>query len=171
MFLGRLVELPDGLSEYSECPELDHWFRHTPQIARLIFNARASYPAFTPRPANLYIMVRAPTDRDSLSQVFDAISHRYRRRLLVALLEHDPQVKDNPRRSSVKLSGDTIVWIDDELVQPEMYHNHLPKLEGLGYIAWDRDDGKIARGPNWEEVEPLVRLLHEHQDDLPGSWI
>ena len=52
-----------------------------------------------------------------------------------------------------------------------MFHSHLPRLENHGFITWDRDAGTLERGPNWAEIAPLVRLLNDHQDELPEGWL
>lgn len=86
-------------------------------------------------------------------------------------MEHNPQDETDPQESQVELSEASVSEIDEKLAQMEMFHNHLPKLEELGYITWDRESGTISKGGNWDEVEPLLRLLQEHQDELPDDWI
>ena len=108
---------------------------------------------------------------ERFDRVLDALNHPYRRRLLVSLLEHNPQDDDDPQESSVDLGDASVIGIDKELVQMEMFHNHLPKLEELGYIRWDREAGTISKGPNWDEVEPLLQLLHKHREELPAEWL
>lgn len=96
--------------------------------------------------------------------MLDALGHVQRRKLLVALLEHNPQ-DDSP-----------VVVVDSEeesravkrLV--EMEHMHLPKLEGYGFIEWDRESHEVGKGENFEEIRPLLELLDEHQDELPADW-
>jgi hypothetical protein len=107
----------------------------------------------------------------AFERVLEALHHPYRRRLLVALLEHNPQDEDDPQGSRVELREGTVVGIDAEIVRTAMFHDHLPKLEELGYIARDREAGTISKGPNWAEVEPLLRLLDEHREELPADWL
>ena len=59
---------------------------------------------------------------------------------------------------------------DLDLFTSELYHVHLPKLEERGYITWDRDADEISHGPNYEEIEPLVTLMGDHEDELPADW-
>jgi len=42
----------------------------------------------------------------------------------------------------------------------ELRETHLPALEAAGYIEWDRENGTIEPGPNFEEAA-------EHVADLP----
>lgn len=51
-----------------------------------------------------------------------------------------------------------------------LYHQHLPHLDTLGYIDWDRETETIAKGWNFEEVLPLIEVLEDKQGTLPGSW-
>ncbi|WP_431357866.1 hypothetical protein [Halobaculum rarum] len=48
-----------------------------------------------------------------------------------------------------------------------LYHTHLPKLEKFGYIKWNEAEKTIQRGPQWEEIEPLLELIHSHLCELP----
>jgi hypothetical protein len=100
-----------------------------------------------------------------LSEKFDILSHPLRRRLLVALIDHNPQDDDDFATDSMSDDGENL-----ELFEQEMYHNHLPKLEEAGFIDWDRDSGTITRGPRFEEIEPLIKLMNDHQDELPDDW-
>jgi hypothetical protein len=67
---------------------------------------------------------------DSIS---DALGHRERRRLLVELYDNDTL----DYRESVGDMGEGRT--DAEL---QLVHMHLPKLDDMGYIAWDRDSGE-----------------------------
>jgi hypothetical protein len=56
-------------------------------------------------------------------------------------------------------------------LQLELLHNHLPKLEELEYIHWNQDNREISKGPKWDEIAPLVELIHNHRDELPDGWL
>ncbi len=96
--------------------------------------------------------------------VFEALSDPYRRQLLVALLKNNPQDDDN--RDPLNATSDEN---EPEVLQTELLHNHLPKLEEMGYISWDRGTNKIIKGPDWDGIEPLLTLIHTHQDELPAG--
>jgi hypothetical protein len=102
----------------------------------------------------------------SLSHLFEVLSHEYRRRILVALAQHSPQ--DDITSASV--AGEHLTEDALEHLTLQLYHTHLPKLADAEFIDWDRDSETITRGPRFEEIEPLLRLMHDHQDELPDDW-
>jgi hypothetical protein len=97
--------------------------------------------------------------------MLDALSNFQRRKLLVALLEHNPQ-DDTP-----------IVVSDDESEREslkmvvEMEHMHLPKLAEYDFIEWDRENGEVKKGAKFDEIRPLLELLSRHEDELPEGWL
>lgn len=102
-----------------------------------------------------------PTGEIEFDDLLDALAHIQRRKLLVALLGHDPQDDE-----SVVIDTDEEL---DRLIQ--MTHVHLPKLEAYGFIDWNRETNEVSRGPQFEEIRPLLELLQSHEDDLPAEWL
>lgn len=100
-------------------------------------------------------------------RVFRALSDRYRRQLLVAMLEHNPQSDDNidPLETLDPAERDTV------RLQTELLHNHLPRLEAMEYVEWDRESGEISKGPEWDELAPLLHLIEDHREELPDGWL
>lgn len=107
----------------------------------------------------------------SLDRQLDALGHKYRRRLLLALTEHNPQDDDDAQESAIALDAIVDGQTDAEIVEIELHHTHLPKLDEYGYIFWDEETGEIATGPQWDEIAPLLELLQTHADELPADWI
>lgn len=106
-------------------------------------------------------------DVDSISDdLFVALANSYRRQLLVALLEHNPQ--DDHDRDPLNIVSDDV---EPEVLELTLHHSHLPKLEQMGFIIWDQETNEISKGPDWNEIEPLLTLIHEHQDELPEGWL
>lgn len=101
----------------------------------------------------------------ALDRMFDALRHPYRRRILLLVTEHNPRDEDEFQVEDLATEDD-----DLELLTSELYHAHLPKLADSGYIEWEADTHTIRRGPNFDEIEPLLRLMHDHQDELPDGW-
>lgn len=102
---------------------------------------------------------------NSLSRMFDALKHPYRRRVLLLVSE------DNPRGEDEFAVADLATEDDDlELLTTELYHAHLPKLAESGYIEWEGDTQTIRQGPNFDEIAPLLRLMSDHRDELPAGW-
>jgi hypothetical protein len=94
------------------------------------------------------------------------LSSRERRRLLVDLME------ENPQEDRVSLPEDEVLRENErEALQSQFVHVHLPKLEAAGYIRWDRESHEIVKGPKFDEIRPLLELIHEHRDELPDGWI
>ena len=98
-------------------------------------------------------------------RLLEAISNSYRRQLLIALFDHNPQ--DAHDRDQLNIISDDV---EPEVLELELVHNHLPKLEDMGFISWDRTTNQISKGPDWEEIAPLLTLIHDHQDELPEDW-
>ncbi|WP_177209108.1 hypothetical protein [Natronobacterium haloterrestre] len=46
----------------------------------------------------------------------------------------------------------------------EKRHVHLPKLVDYGYIEWDREAAVITKGPEFDEIRPLLEFLNERDD-------
>lgn len=97
----------------------------------------------------------------------EILANKYRRRLLVALLEHNPQEDHDPQLP------DDVDFADEDLEQLmiEMTHTHLPNLVDAGFIDWDRDTNTISTGPDFNDIRPLLELIQDHGDELPEDWI
>lgn len=106
---------------------------------------------------------------DSLNESLEMLSHGVRRRLLMAVAAKNPWDDEDITSESI---ADEHEDDDDtlELLTQQLYHIHLPKLDDAGFIDWDRDNGRITRGPRFGEIKPLLRLMHDHQDELPDDW-
>lgn len=99
----------------------------------------------------------------SLDDAFDALSHVERRKLLGALLETN------------LWDDSTAVFVDasehgtfEPVVQMERVH--LPRLVEYGFIEWNHETDEIVKGPNFHDIRPLLELLVDHEDRLPGDW-
>jgi len=104
-------------------------------------------------------------DDERIDQALDALAHAQRRRLLISLLDHNPQ-NDSPELSYVPGErSDTV----ERLI--EMEHAHLPKLVEYEFIEWDREKNEVAKGPKFDEIRPLLELLTDHEDELPDEWL
>lgn len=108
----------------------------------------------------------SPKRERAIDTALDALTDPYRRQLLVALITHNPQ-DDDDRDPLDILTGEE----EPDVLQTELVHRHLPHLADKGYITWNRDTNEISKGPNWDEVAPLLELIHDHRDDLPDGWL
>jgi len=100
--------------------------------------------------------------------IYEALVHPYRRRLLVAMLVADRQDADypNPLEFAPVVGGDP-----GDRRRIEMVHNHLPKLDGMDIVRWDREPEDLSKGPKWDDIEPLLRWMAENRDELPEGWL
>ena len=97
-------------------------------------------------------------------EVLDALADPYRRQLLLALIEHNPQDDDDSNPLNIHTEG------EDTLSKLNIFMGHLPKLDEMGIIEWKEENNEIVKGPDWAEFEPLLRLIAENKDELPEEW-
>lgn len=101
----------------------------------------------------------------SLDDALDALNHIQRRKLLIALLDHNPQ--DDPPAVLADSEHDADAL--EHLVA--MTHVHLPKLAEYGFITWNQDTHEVTQGPNFDGIHPLLKLVADHEDELPDGWL
>ena len=94
----------------------------------------------------------------SFDTIADALEDRRRRRILFELLDHT-SVEQSAVRSET----------GHEDIAVQLTHNHLPKLDDMEYIAWERNGGTIERGSKFDEIQPTLRLLQQHRDQVPAD--
>lgn len=98
-----------------------------------------------------------------IDTMFDALADPRRRRLLVDLLEHNPQQVEKPPGSPRERDAAEREWI-------ETHHVHLPKLADYGFVEWDREEDTVTKGPKFDEIRPALELLDDNRDVLPAEW-
>lgn len=110
--------------------------------------------------------------------VFDALADLQRRQLLIHLLHNDSQTV--PQLSSVSrkvleahetflqeyLSGSRDIPKADKATI-RTHHVHLPKLSEYCYIEWHRDTQLVTKGPEFDDVRPLLEVIDDHRDGHP----
>ncbi|MHB9287708.1 hypothetical protein ACKVMT_11810 [Halobacteriales archaeon Cl-PHB] len=106
---------------------------------------------------------------EEFDSVATALSKRPRRHILVELLDRNPV--DVTDISATTARDGAVRVAESERSTIALSHVHLPKLESMGYIDWNRDRRTIARGANWEEVETPVSVLNDHRDDMAVTWL
>lgn len=97
-------------------------------------------------------------DKEVRNRLFRALQSPVRRRILFNLLEHNPQ-------QGLLVPEDVHVGkkpIDQ--LNLELTHNHLPLMEQAGFIRWDRAVNQIHKGPEFDEISGLLRLIDEHEE-------
>jgi predicted transcriptional regulator len=101
----------------------------------------------------------------SFDDMVDALADVQRRKLLVALLEHNPQDDTPVVIADSESDADAV----ERLVT--MQHVHLPKLADYGFIEWNEETHEVTKGPKFDEIRPLLELLDDHEDELPADWL
>lgn len=91
-----------------------------------------------------------------------AILSKRQRRLILLRLQHNEEKQES---AMLFRGGD-----ETEETETQLVHNHLPRLKQAGYIEWDQDTGRISKGPNYDEIKPLLDLIENHADELPPDW-
>jgi hypothetical protein len=117
----------------------------------------------------------------STAEALELLASETRYRLLRAFCESDlgsdarialPELLETISETSTE-GGDGSGSESDrerERLAVELRHNHLPRLDGRDVIDWDTEADTVARGPTFDELRPLVELIDEHGDELPGRW-
>lgn len=91
----------------------------------------------------------------SVDRIMEALQNGHRRRVLTAIQEDAPlSVADATR--SVAADSDCGEGRTAS-VRVMLHHAHLPKLEAMDFICWNREDGTISEGPAWDEIVPFVQ--------------
>ncbi|MEF8822259.1 MAG: transcriptional regulator [Halovenus sp.] len=101
----------------------------------------------------------------SFDDMVDALGDVQRRKLLVALLDHNPQDDTPVSIADSEGDGDAV----ERLLT--MQHVHLPKLVDYGFIEWNEETHEVAKGPKFDEIRPLLEVLINHADELPDDWL
>lgn len=97
-------------------------------------------------------------------EIFEALANRYRRRLLVELIDQNPMTASTRAERNRERSPAA-----DEPIQKQ--HVHLPKLAEYGFIDWNREQDTVVKGPRFDEIEPVLELLVENRDVLAEDCI
>lgn len=117
------------------------------------------------KPQGITNLMGNPQATQSLDRAFDVLSHTYRRQILLLVSERTRRDEDEFSVADLETADD-----EEERTRLELYHAHLPKLAEAGYIEWEADTHTIQRGPNFDETAPLLRVLADHEDQLPEGW-
>lgn len=118
------------------------------------------------------------SDRIEYDDVFDALADPQRRRLLIDLLDSDPQYVGDLCDASRELidareafldqflSGQfEISGVDRALIQ--QHHVHLPKLAEYEFIEWHPEEYRVTKGPRFDELTPFLELVKTQQTARP----
>lgn len=102
-------------------------------------------------------------EEQPLNRVFDILSHPHRRQILVTL------AGSSPRQEAVVTFDELCDESRNSATQ--LYHVHLPRLEEAGFVTWEPEKRLVRRGPGFRSIQPLLELLNNNPEKLPGDWI
>ncbi|WP_231182975.1 ArsR family transcriptional regulator [Haladaptatus sp. DYF46] len=90
-------------------------------------------------------------------EIFDVLSHRQRRHVLSTLLDSDDEitVSELAEMTSSKSDGDA------SRIEVGLHHSHLPRLEGMGIVEYDRDAETVEPTAAVADLEPFFELAGE----------
>ncbi|WP_458210842.1 DUF7344 domain-containing protein [Haladaptatus sp. NG-SE-30] len=112
--------------------------------------------------------MRQQATSTSLDASLDMLGHSHRRRILLAVLNDNS--RDEDELADKTIAPDAADADQLEVIRTQPHHVHLPKLADKGYIEWNPHTETIRRGANFDEIEPLLTLMNNHADELPGGW-
>jgi len=102
--------------------------------------------------------------RLSFDSQLTAIQHVERRRVLLMLLR-------STANDAAFDDGRAPTETDVRKLKLQMYHVHLPKLERMGLIESTGGWYDIRRGPRFDDIAPLLRVIDDHRDELPTDLL
>lgn len=100
-----------------------------------------------------------------LDVMLNALSHVSRRRILDSLRTHNPRATGEFEERSFWPEG-----TDEDEISIALHHTHLPCLEEAEVIDWNSETGTVFKGPKFDEIRPLLRLMQDHESKLPDDW-
>ena len=95
------------------------------------------------------------------------LANVHRRRILMALMEHNPQ-EDTATHVP---EGIHVGEAELDVLRVELHHTHLPKLDEVGLIRWKQAENEVVKGPRFDGIRPLLELMDNHADELPDDWV
>jgi hypothetical protein len=61
--------------------------------------------------------------------------------------------------------------LDPERLYTELVHEHLPLMAAEGFVSWDREPLRVARGPNFEEIAVVIETLQSNAEAIPPQLV
>lgn len=103
---------------------------------------------------------RHPDDHDAM---YDLLADE-RRRIVISrvLTDESVSVEDLSGTIAAHERGVTRGAIDRDDRQPitvSLVHNHLPRLDDRGIVAYDHEEKTVEPGPEIDAIEPLIERI------------
>lgn len=109
----------------------------------------------------------ADTD-SSLDDLFDALSHPFRRLTLTALAHPEslPSEGSVPTRRPMEECRDSEVdGGEPDVLERELRQRHLALLDEYGFVDWDPQTDTLTRGPRFDDARPVLEFLSEYRNE------
>lgn len=112
---------------------------------------------------------------DNWEAAFDCLQAEERRAVLLTL--HERTSRPFLLAGGTDESGDAertvdgaleLEDVDADLDPVRMHHVHIPKLAEAGYIECSEDGERVTPGDAFDQIQPLLDVLDENQEMLPG---
>jgi len=93
-----------------------------------------------------------------------ALSKALRRQVLSTLIEYEEGIDlDSLADENLVVANQ---WEQNRIV---LYHNHLPKLDDLGFIHWEPETQMIERGERFNEIQAVLETPSVDDNDRFSS--
>jgi len=107
-----------------------------------------------------------------LDQIFEVLKNRRRREVLHYLYDNDGSTTIGDLSEHIAaiendVSVREVSSTQRKRVYVGLYQSHLPKMDGMGVIAFDQDRGTVELGPRAAELEPYL----DASEDEPWPWL
>lgn len=112
----------------------------------------------------------------SLDDVFEILSNERRRRALWYLAEQEGPVPVRELSEHVAaVENDKpvaqLTSQERKRVYVGLYQSHLPKMDDLGFVEYDKPEGIIELGPHAVHVAPYLQQTDEAASRWPGYYL
>jgi hypothetical protein len=98
---------------------------------------------------------------DRVSDLFRALSNEHRRQVLFALQDCDPgKMLSVPEDLPFEA-------VDPDSLRTQLYHVHLPYLAERDLVKWERETGRVGRGPDFDAARPILESIRAELDVRP----
>jgi hypothetical protein len=103
-----------------------------------------------------------------VDHVFEALSRAPRRGILATLVEASSREVPEEALHPEALGEEEA---EREAFVLSLRHHHLPHLDELGFIDWERGAQMVHAGPKYDQIAPIVEQMIEMQDQHPAAWV
>ena len=97
-----------------------------------------------------------------MDELFTALADRQRRQILATLEERDSRTD----HLTVGDVGSESAELDKSV---ELLHVHLPMLDDVGIVEWDREASVVSPGTRFDDAARVLACLREFDGESPAN--